>query len=144
MRALRGARIDRLWTLAYKDATLVLLPSLLSRESLMALVLFSKDRSVSSLSIIVHCRVRFITDAILSDDTGALVGRPITSIVCVSTLTYITGWQSLGGYASVTQCRLWLPFEIRQRYDTKSEKVGLLSSMIGNVLSLSERSRIRS
>ena len=49
-----------------------------------------------------------------------------------------------GGYASVTHSRLWLPFEIRQRYDTKSEKVGLLSSMIGNVLSLSERSRIRS
>ena len=46
--------------------------------------------------------------------------------------------------AAVTQCRLWLPFEIRQRYDTKSEKVGLLSSMIWNVLSLSERSRIRS
>ena len=46
--------------------------------------------------------------------------------------------------ASVTHSRLWLPFEIRQRYDTKSEKVGLLSSMIGNVLSLSERSRIRS
>ena len=40
--------------------------------------------------------------------------------------------------------KLWLPFEIRQRYDTKSEKVGLLSSMIWNVLSLSERSRIRS
>ena len=46
--------------------------------------------------------------------------------------------------ASVTHSRLWLPFEIRQRYDTKSEKVGLLSSMIWNVLSLSERSRIRS
>jgi hypothetical protein len=42
--------------------------------------------------------------------------------------------------AAVTHCRFWLPFEIRQRYDTKSEKVGTLSSMIWNVLSLSERS----
>ena len=42
--------------------------------------------------------------------------------------------------AAFTQCRLWLQFEIRQRYDTKGEKVGLLSSVMWNVLSLSERS----
>ena len=46
--------------------------------------------------------------------------------------------------AGITQSRLWLPLAIRQRYDTKSEKVGLQSSMIWNVLSLTERSRIRS
>ena len=46
--------------------------------------------------------------------------------------------------AGITQSRLWLPLAIRQRYDTKSEKVGLQSSMIWNVLSLSERSRILS
>ena len=36
---------------------------------------------------------------------------------------------------------LWLRIESRHRYDTKNEKVGLLSGLIGNVLSLSGRSR---
>ena len=55
-------------------------------------------------------------------------------------------WQELvyGVNVAFTQCGLWLTFEIRQRYDTKSENVGLLSSVIWIVLSLSERSRIRS
>ncbi|KAG1670616.1 3-hydroxyanthranilate 3,4-dioxygenase [Nymphon striatum] len=39
----------------------------------------------------------------------------------------------------MTVCRLWLPFGIRQRYDTKRETVELLSSMIWNFLSESER-----
>ena len=46
--------------------------------------------------------------------------------------------------AGFTHCRLLLPFEIRQRYDTKSEKVGLVSSIIWNVLLLSERNRFSS
>ena len=46
--------------------------------------------------------------------------------------------------AASTQCRLRLPFEIRQRYEMKSEEVRLLSPMIWIVLSLSERSSIRS
>ena len=46
--------------------------------------------------------------------------------------------------AGFTHCRLLLPFEIRQRYDTKSEKVGLVSSIIWNVLLLSEHSRVSS
>ena len=43
-----------------------------------------------------------------------------------------------------TQCHIWVPVEIRQRNNTKSENVGLLSSVIWDVLSLSEHSRIRS
>ena len=46
--------------------------------------------------------------------------------------------------AGFTHCRLLLPFESRQRYDTNSEKVGLLFSIIWNVLSLSELSRFSS
>ena len=46
--------------------------------------------------------------------------------------------------AVVKQCRLWLPFEIRQRYNRKCEKVGLPSSVILDVLLLSERSHVRS
>ena len=46
--------------------------------------------------------------------------------------------------AAFKQCQIWVPFEIGQRHNTKSEKVGLLSSVIWDVLSLSERSRIRS
>ncbi|KAG1656649.1 hypothetical protein GQR58_023792 [Nymphon striatum] len=54
------------------------------------------------------------------------------------------GWPGIpDSYSAFTRCRLWPPFGIIQRYDTKSEKVGLLSSMIWNVLSLSEGSRIR-
>ena len=35
--------------------------------------------------------------------------------------------------AAFTQCKLWLPFETRQRYDTKSETVGLLKSIISDL-----------
>ena len=36
-------------------------------------------------------------------------------------------------YVRFTHCRLLLPFDIRQRHETKSEIVGLLSSIIWNV-----------
>ena len=45
--------------------------------------------------------------------------------------------------AAFTQCQLWLMFEIRQRYYTKSETVGQLFSVIWNFLSLPGRSSIR-
>ena len=42
--AYHGARVGRSWTPDDQDMTLTQLPSLLSGESLVALVLFSKDR----------------------------------------------------------------------------------------------------